>query len=104
MKEISVSDLNNLRISNTPHQLIDIREDYEVENVNIGGLWIPMGNIPLEIEQIRKDVPVIIHCKSGVRSANITRYLESQGFDNVSNLQGGIFAWIDQIEPSLPKY
>lgn len=104
MKEVSVTELNDLRIAGTPHQLIDIREEYEVENVNIGGLWIPMGNIPLEIEQIRKDVPVIIHCKSGMRSANITKYLESQGFDNVSNLKGGIFAWIDQIEPSLPKY
>lgn len=104
MKEISVSELNELRKSETPYQLIDIREDFEVENVNIGGLWIPMGNIPMEIQHIRKDVPVIIHCKSGVRSANITKYLESQGFDNVSNLQGGIFAWIDQIDPSLSKY
>jgi len=104
MKEISVSELNELRKSETPYQLIDIREDFEVENVNIGGLWIPMGNIPMEIQQIRKDVPVIIHCKSGVRSANITKYLDSQGFDNVSNLKGGIFAWIDQIDSSLPKY
>jgi len=104
MKEISVSELNELRKSEMPYQLIDIREDFEVENVNIGGLWIPMGNIPMEMQQIRKDVPVIIHCKSGVRSANITKYLESQGFDNVSNLQGGIFAWIDQIDPSLSKY
>ena len=104
MKEISVSELNELRKSETPYQLIDIREDFEVENVNIGGLWIPMGNIPMEIQQIRKDIPVIIHCKSGVRSANITKYLEIQGFDNVSNLQGGIFAWIDQIDPSLSKY
>jgi sulfur-carrier protein adenylyltransferase/sulfurtransferase len=104
MKEVSVTELNEFRIAGTPHQLIDVREDYEVESVNIGGLWIPMGNIPMEIAQIRKDVPVIIHCKSGMRSANITKYLESQGFDNVSNLKGGIFAWIDQIEPSLPKY
>jgi rhodanese-related sulfurtransferase len=104
MHEITVEELNDLRTSGKAHQLIDIREDFEVEAVNIGGEWIPMGNIPNEIEKIKKDVPVIIHCKSGKRSANISLFLEQQGFTNVSNLKGGIFAWIEQIDPSLPKY
>ncbi len=104
MKEISVSDLKNWRDQGKEHQLIDVREEYEYEAANIQGELIPMGSIPSRLEDIRKDIPVILQCKSGSRSANICRYLEQQGFDNVYNLTGGIFAWIDQIDPTMNKY
>jgi adenylyltransferase/sulfurtransferase len=104
MKEISVSELNTWRLNNTPHQLIDVREEYENEEVNIGATLIPMGEIPNHLDDIRTDIPVVLHCKSGGRSSNVTRYLEQRGFTNVINLKGGIFAWIDEIDPSLSKY
>jgi adenylyltransferase/sulfurtransferase len=104
MMEISVSEFKNWRDQGKEHQLIDVREEFEFEAANMGGELIPMGTIPDHMDAIRKDVPVVIHCKSGARSGNITRFLEQHGFTNVYNLTGGIFAWIDQIDPSLSKY
>lgn len=104
MKEISVTELKAMREQGTPHQLIDVREVLEYEMVNIKGELIPMGTIPSNLDKIRRDIPVILQCKSGGRSTNVTKYLEQQGFDNVINLKGGILAWIDQIDPSLGKY
>lgn len=104
MKEISVADLKKMREEGTPHQLIDVREPMEYDMVNIKGELIPMGTIPENLSLIRKDIPVILQCKSGGRSGNVTKFLMQQGFDNVHNLTGGILAWIDQIDPSLSKY
>ena len=104
MKEISVTDLKRMREEGTPHQLIDVREPMEYDMVNIKGELIPMGTIPENLSLIRKDVPVILQCKSGGRSGNVTKFLMQHGFDNVHNLSGGILAWIDQIDPSLSKY
>jgi adenylyltransferase/sulfurtransferase len=63
-----------------------------------------MGTVPDNLDIIKKDVPVVLQCKSGARSGNVTKYLMQQGFDNVHNLTGGILAWIDQVDPSLSKY
>lgn len=104
MKEISVTELKNWRDEGIIHQLIDVREEFEYEAANIQGELIPMGSIPDNLANIRKDIPVVVQCKSGARSSNITRFLEQQGFTNVSNLTGGIYAWIDQIDPSMSKY
>jgi adenylyltransferase/sulfurtransferase len=104
MKEISVLDLKKMREENVPHQLIDVREPMEYDMVNIRGELIPMGTVPDNLDIIKKDVPVVLQCKSGARSGNVTKYLMQQGFDNVHNLTGGILAWIDQVDPSLSKY
>jgi adenylyltransferase/sulfurtransferase len=104
MKEISVTELKKMREDGTPHQLIDVREVLEYDMVNIKGELIPLGTIPENMDKIRRDLPVIIQCKSGGRSGNVTKYLMQQGFDNVHNLTGGILAWIDQVDPSLSKY
>jgi sulfur-carrier protein adenylyltransferase/sulfurtransferase len=105
MTDITVQELNEWRKSNKPHQLIDVREEYENETVCIQGAeLIPMGEIPDHLDKIKTDIPVVLQCKSGGRSSNVTRYLEARGYTNVINLKGGIFAWIDEIEPTLSKY
>lgn len=104
MKEISVLELKQWRDENIPHQLIDVREEYENEAVNIGGLLIPMGEIPNRLKEIKTDIPVVFHCKSGGRSGNVTKYMMQRGYENVINLKGGIHAWIDEIDSSLSKY
>lgn len=96
MKEINIEKLHDMRLNGEEHQLIDVREHNEFEQANIGGELIPMATVPDNLSKIRKDVPVIIHCRSGARSANITSYLEKAGYDNVYNLQGGILAWLDK--------
>lgn len=86
-------------------QLIDVREEHEFEICNLNGQLIPMGEIPDNVEKISKDKPVVIHCRSGARSGNVVQYLESNlGFTNLYNLKGGILAWADQIDSSMPKY
>lgn len=102
--EITVEELKQMLDNGDDFQLIDVREPFEFEMVNIGAQLIPMGTIPQHIADISTDKKVIIHCKSGARSGNIVQFLKSKGFDNVYNLKGGIFAWIDQIDPTLPKY
>lgn len=102
MKTVKVQELQKMRVENIPHQLIDVRELAEFETGNLGALHIPMGEIPDHLEQIRRDVPVIIHCRSGARSGRICQYLEdAHSFSNVFNLEGGIMAWAEQIDPSV---
>ncbi len=105
MKEISVQDLNRMREKGENFQLIDVREPHEAEIAEIGGELIPMGNILLNIDRIAKDKMVIIHCRSGARSASVILALEKQhGFTNLYNLKGGILAWAREIDSSIATY
>ena len=104
MQEKTVTELKEMLDNKVDFQLIDVREPHEFDIANLGGTLIPMGDVPDHIEEIAKDKPVVIHCRSGARSGRIIEYLESQGFDNLYNLKGGILAWADQIDTSMPKY
>lgn len=105
MKEKTVEELKEMIDQKQDFQLIDVREEYEYEICNLNALLIPMGEIPANIEKIEKGKPVVVHCRSGKRSANIISYLESNhGFNNLYNLQGGILAWADRIDNSMEKY
>jgi len=105
MKEKTVQELKQMLDSKEDFQLIDVREEHEFEICNLNGQLIPMGEIPDNVEKISKDKPVVIHCRSGARSGNVVQYLESNlGFTNLYNLKGGILAWADQIDSSMPKY
>ncbi|MBS1625053.1 MAG: rhodanese-like domain-containing protein [Bacteroidetes bacterium] len=104
MKEKTVSELKAMMDKGEDFQLIDVREPQEAEICQIGGMLIPMNTIPDHMDEIAKDKPVVIHCRSGARSGRIVEYLESQGFDNLYNLKGGILAWADEIDPEMAKY
>lgn len=104
MKEISVQDLKQKLDSGEDFQLVDVREDFEYEMSNLGGTLIPLGGILIETEKIATDKPVVVMCRSGKRSAVAIMQLESQGFTNLYNLQGGITAWAQEIDPSLQVY
>jgi adenylyltransferase/sulfurtransferase len=98
MKEITPQELKDLINSKADFQLIDVREEYEHEEVNINGELIPMGEILERSAEISKDKQVIIHCRSGKRSATVISALENQhGFTNLYNLKGGILAYIEEI-------
>jgi len=102
MKEISVSELKALLDSGADIQLIDVREPSEFESAQIGGELIPLGTIPQNVDKISKEKQVIIHCRSGKRSANAIMFLESNfGYENLYNLEGGILAWRDEIDEDL---
>ncbi|MFL5762993.1 MAG: rhodanese-like domain-containing protein [Bacteroidia bacterium] len=104
MKEITVSELKKLKDSNADFQLIDVREEHELEICNIGGEHIAMGEVMDNLDKIAKDKQVVIHCRSGARSGAICQALEANGYSNVYNLKGGIIAWSTEIDPSVTKY
>jgi adenylyltransferase/sulfurtransferase len=96
MKTITVQELKALIDQNAEFQLVDVRESFEFEEVNLGGQLIPLGEIPLRYAEISKDKQVIMQCRSGARSANAVSYLEQNyGFTNLYNLEGGILAWLN---------
>src|SRR3984885_882252 len=105
MKEISVQELKEMMDNKEDFQLIDVREDFEYEVSNLGGLNIPLGGILIEADKISKDKPVVVQCRSGKRSAAAIMQLEQQlGYTNLYNLQGGILAWAEEIDPTIQVY
>lgn len=102
MNEITPVELQAWRDRGKEHQLIDVREPYEAELCSIGGTLIPMGELVERIGELRKDVPVVIHCRSGGRSAAVINALASRyGFENLVNLSGGIFAFGREVDHYL---
>jgi len=98
MKEITVQELKQLKDSNANFQLVDVREEHEFDEANLNGLLIPLGDILDRAEEIVKDKQVVIHCRSGKRSATAIQALETQlGYTNLYNLKGGILAYNEQI-------
>lgn len=105
MKSITVQELKNKIDNQEDFQLIDVREQHEIEIASINGEHIPLGEIVNRRDEIAKDKQVIIHCRSGARSGNAVTALEGNfGFDNLYNLTGGILAWSDEIDTDVPKY
>jgi molybdopterin/thiamine biosynthesis adenylyltransferase/rhodanese-related sulfurtransferase len=102
---ISVHELKQKTDAHEPFDLIDVREPFEYEIARIDGAkLIPLGEIGDRADELQRGEPIVVHCHSGQRSAQAVRLLQQQGFSNVYNLDGGIDAWSDQIEPNVPKY
>lgn len=105
MKSINVHELQQLLNDKADIQVIDVREPFEAEICSIGATLIPMNEVPERFKEITKDKQVVVHCRSGARSANVINYLEqTHGYSNLYNLEGGILAWASEIDPSLPTY
>ena len=105
MKAISVSELKAKQDANEALQLIDIREGWEVKVSNLGGHHIPMGEILQRSDELKTDVPCVIHCRTGGRSVKTIQVLElHKGFENLYNLEGGINAWAEEIDQTLEQY
>jgi adenylyltransferase/sulfurtransferase len=94
IKSINVYELEKLIVEKVDFQLIDVRETYEYDIVNINGQLIPKDSITQDVDKIEKNKKVVIHCRSGKRSADVIEILETHhGFDNLYNLEGGILEW-----------
>ncbi|HAK80468.1 rhodanese-related sulfurtransferase [Runella defluvii] len=93
--DITVEELKQRIESGEEINLIDVREDYEYEADNIGGVLIPLGDLPHRLSEIDhlKEQEVLVHCRSGKRSETAQRFMQSQGFTNVRNVIGGILAY-----------
>ncbi len=95
MGDISVQELKNKLDNNDDLLLIDVRETWEAEEYNIGGKLIPLGEMQGTVDDLEDwmDKEVVVHCKSGARSAAAVQFMIKEGFKNVRNLTGGILAW-----------
>lgn len=105
--ELSVHELKTLMDENNLPFILDVREEWEYETANLGGYLIPLGQLSDrldELESHQDDDLIVVHCKSGGRSAQAVRFLEAVGYPNVKNLRGGTLAWSKEIDPELPTY
>ena len=105
--EVSVEELKARLDRGERPALLDVREPFEWNIVNLGqygARMIPMRQLPERLNELDRDQELIVYCRSGARSANAAAMLAAQGFQNVVNLQGGVRAWAERIDHNLPTY
>ncbi|PYK17712.1 MAG: molybdenum cofactor biosynthesis protein MoeB [Verrucomicrobia bacterium] len=102
---MSPHELKRRMDTGDPFELIDVREPFEFEIARIAGAkLIPLGEIAERLDELEREKPIIVHCHSGKRSAQAVRLLQQHGFAKIYNLEGGIDAWSEQIDPNVPQY
>ena len=103
--EATVEELKTRLDQHESFLLLDVREPQEFEICRIpGSVLIPLGDLPSRLSELEGRDDMIVHCKSGVRSVKAVRLLREAGYSKARNLKGGILAWINRIDPTLPKY
>jgi adenylyltransferase/sulfurtransferase len=103
--EISVEDFNELRTKNGKIVVLDVREPHEYQICSLeGAKLIPLGELPERVNELDTADDIIVHCHSGGRSLQATRFLRNMGFKKVKNLKGGIDAWAEKYDPDMPRY
>jgi sulfur-carrier protein adenylyltransferase/sulfurtransferase len=102
--EITVQELKRKMDSGGGLNVLDVREPHEYEVANIGAKLVPLGELPQRLAEFGRDENFAIHCKTGGRSAKAVKLLHDAGFQHVYNVKGGITAWSEEIDPSVPKY
>jgi len=103
--EISPIELKRLIDEKQPFKLIDVREPHEYDICRIpGSTLIPLGEVARRMHELNSADEFVVHCRSGARSAKAVDFLMKSGFRKIHNLKGGILAWSDQVDPSVPKY
>jgi adenylyltransferase/sulfurtransferase len=102
--EITVKELKQKMDDGEPISVLDVREPHEYEVANIGVKLVPLGELPRRLAEFDQNENFAIHCKTGGRSAKAVKLLQDAGFGNVYNVKGGITAWSEEIDPSVPKY
>ncbi len=95
MNDITPTELKERLATGEKPFILDVREDWEYQEQNLNGLNIPLGSLPDKLEELEdyKNEEVIVHCRSGARSASAKAFLTQQGFTKVRNLTGGILAY-----------
>ncbi len=96
--DITVTELKEKLDKGEEFVFIDVREDYEYEEFNLGAQLIPLGDVMDAVDGLEehKADEIIVHCRSGARSGKAQQILEMHGFENVRNLEGGVLAWIEK--------
>ncbi|GMQ24191.1 hypothetical protein Aoki45_08730 [Algoriphagus sp. oki45] len=95
MEDISVKELKSRLDKGEKFVFIDVREEWEYEEDNLGAQNIPLGELPHRLDELEKykDAEILVHCRSGARSGNAKKFMEGKGFTKVRNVLGGILAY-----------
>lgn len=102
---VTVTELQQMQERKEHFFLLDVREPHEYEIARIpGSTLIPLGQLGARVNEVPRDQKVVIHCRSGVRSAKALELLQQEGFENLWNVTGGILAWSEEVDPSVPQY
>jgi len=106
MRRFTAKDLSEyLQSCDSPPLLLDVREPWEYEKCHLeGSELVPMRQIPMAAEDLDPDKETVVICHHGIRSRQVAFYLEQQGFKDVINLEGGVEAWAQDIDPTMNQY
>jgi sulfur-carrier protein adenylyltransferase/sulfurtransferase len=105
MREITPLELKAKMDRGDKFSLIDVREPYEWDIAHLpGAKLIPLGTVAARADELDPEAEIVLQCRSGKRSADALNILKEKGFKNLVNLKGGILAWADDVDPSVPKY
>jgi rhodanese-related sulfurtransferase len=97
MEDISVHQLKEMLDSKEEFLFLDVREQHEYEEFNLGAKLIPLASLPFALDELAlyQNKKVVVHCRSGARSGRAKEFLVANGFTDVSNVLGGVLAWSD---------
>lgn len=105
--QLSPRELRDWRDDATrePPLLVDVREHWEFERCHIDdSLWLPLQRLPAATGELPRDRDLVLVCHHGLRSQHAAAWLRRAGFERVHNLRGGVAAWAEEVEPTMPRY
>lgn len=102
--EITVEDMKSRLDHGDDLFILDVREPQENAICNLGGYLIPYGQLPARVGELDSSRDIVVHCKTGVRSARAVEFLKQMGFQKIRNLAGGIDAWAERIDKNMVRY
>ena len=102
--EITATELKRRQDRGEKLFILDVREPHEYQICNLNGKLIPLGELPRRVNELDSSVEMVVHCRSGKRSADAIHFLQTAGFKKLLNLKGGVLAWADEVDPRMPKY
>ncbi len=105
--EIEPTELKSRMDQGAVPLLIDVREAFErdiADLPDVGQLHIPLANVAAQLDDLDRDREIVVYCRSGGRSGSVVQLMQSQGFERVLNLRGGVLGWQEDVDPSLTRY
>jgi molybdopterin/thiamine biosynthesis adenylyltransferase/rhodanese-related sulfurtransferase len=104
IQEITPTELKARQDRGDKPFILDVREPHEYQICNLNGKLIPLGELARRVNELDSSVEMVVHCRSGKRSADAIHFLQTAGFKKLLNLKGGVLAWADEVDPRMPKY
>lgn len=105
IREVSVEELKAARDRGEKPLVLDVREEWELQLARIPDVvHVPMSQVPARLGEFEKATPIIVMCHAGGRSLRVAHFLSNQGFTDVANLTGGIQAWSESVDATVPQY